>query len=214
MSTPLSQLLKEASATQHKAAESSSFITQLMRGELDLDAYAAYLANLAWVYEALELQTHQGEPFVSSEDLWDAKLDRFASIERDLVALGTADWRERFPSGEGLAEYCSALMRLNGRADFRLVAHHYTRYLGDLSGGQAISALVARHYGATPEQLNFCNFTEIENIVHYKENYRATLDSLILSDEEIAQLVEEVQYSFTLNQQLFDDLGKKQLTSV
>lgn len=211
MTTPLSQLLKEASAEQHKAAESSGFITQLMRGELDLDAYTAYLANLAWVYEALELQTHHGEAFPSSENLWDAKLDRFASIQRDLVALGAADWRDRFPVSDGLAEYCTALSRLNGKADFRLVAHHYTRYLGDLSGGQAISALVARHYGATPEQLSFCNFTEIDNNVRYKENYRATLDGLILTDEEIALLVEEVQYSFSLNQKLFEDLGENSL---
>jgi heme oxygenase len=208
MSTPHSQLMREASAKQHKEAESSGFVTQLMKGELSLDAYAQYLANLAWVYEALEVQTNQGEPFVSSEPLWDERLDRLASIERDLEELGHPHWREEFPTSEALEDYCAQLTRLNGRADHRLIAHHYTRYLGDLSGGQAISALVARHYGATPEQLQFCTFTDIEDLVRYKEQYRANLDGLTLSDSQQDELVAEVQLAFELNKNLFQDLGK------
>lgn len=208
MSLPTSQLLKEASAAQHKAAESSGFVTQLMKGELDLDAYVHYLANLAWVYEALERQTSLGEPFVSSEPLWDARLNRFSSIEGDLEELGHPHWREEFPISDALAQYCEQIARLKGRADHRLIAHHYTRYLGDLSGGQAISALVARHYGATPEQLQFCNFDEIDNYVRYKEQYRSNLDALVLTDSQLDELVTEVQLAFDLNKNLFQDLGK------
>lgn len=208
MKTPHSQLLREASAKQHKEAETSGFVTQLMKGELSLDAYVHYLANLAWVYEALEFQTKQGEPFVSSEPLWDDRLDRLASIERDLEELGHPNWREEFPISEALAEYCAQITRLNGRADHRLIAHHYTRYLGDLSGGQAISALVARHYGATPEQLQFCKFNDIEDLVRYKEQYRANLDGLSLTDSQREELVAEVQLAFELNKNLFQDLGK------
>jgi heme oxygenase (biliverdin-producing, ferredoxin) len=62
------------------------------------------------------------------------------------------------------------------------VAHHYTRYLGDLSGGQVIGAMIERHYGATPEQLTFFSFEGIEKPVPYKREYRTALDALELTD--------------------------------
>ena len=205
---PTSQLLKEASATQHKEAESSSFVSELMKGELTLADYTRYLANLAWIYEALEEQTLSGDPFPSSDALWDERLLRLSSIEADLRALGVKDWRSEYPASPAVQNYCSTLRRLGGRADYRLIAHHYTRYLGDLSGGQAISALVARHYGATPDQLTFCAFTDIDNLVRYKENYRALLDGLDLTEDQRKELVAEVQQAFELNKELFSDLGQ------
>lgn len=205
---PTSQLLREASATQHKEAESSSFVSELMKGELTLADYTRYLANLAWIYEALEEQAHTGKAFPSSEALWDERLIRLSSIEADLRALGVKDWRSEYPASPAVKKYCDTLRRLDGRSDYRLIAHHYTRYLGDLSGGQAISALVARHYGATPDQLNFCAFTEIDNLVRYKEGYRAALDGLDLTDDQKEQLVAEVQLAFELNKDLFSDLGQ------
>jgi heme oxygenase len=205
---PTSQLLKEASATQHKEAESSTFVSDLMKGELSLADYTRYLANLAWIYEALEEQTVSGDPFPSSEALWDERLFRLPSIEADLRALGVKDWRSEYPASPAVQNYCSTLHRIGGRSDYRLIAHHYTRYLGDLSGGQAISALVARHYGATPEQLSFCAFKEIDNLVRYKENYRALLDGLDLSEDQRQELVLEVQQAFELNKELFSDLGQ------
>ncbi|AMB58042.1 hypothetical protein AWU67_03260 [Microterricola viridarii] len=86
------------------------------------------------------------------------------------------------------------------------MAHHYTRYLGDLSGGQAISRLVARHYAATDEQLAFYRFDGIENHVHFKREYREQLDALPLSDEESAAVVDEALAAFEFNGALFDEL--------
>ena len=53
----------------------------------------------------------------------------------------------------------------------RYLAHHYARYLGDLSGGQAVAVLMARHYGATPEQLCFYDFAELGSVVDAKREY-------------------------------------------
>ena len=46
--------LRQATSAQHQDAETRSFVTRLMGGELDLDAYVAYLAQFAYVYRALE----------------------------------------------------------------------------------------------------------------------------------------------------------------
>lgn len=201
---PLSQLLRESSRPEHTAAESRPFITRLMGGELNVDAYVDYLTNLAPVYRALESKTHVGTPWPGTESLWDEGLDRLASIKHDLDALGSTRHSSITPEAR---EYAAHIDSLTGRHDLRLVAHHYTRYLGDLSGGQAIGALVSRHYGLTPEQLTFCDFPRIDNIVRFKDSYRAALDGIIVTESERKELVTEVRRAFAFNQAIFDSLG-------
>ena len=205
--TPLSQLLRESSRPEHTEAETRPFITRLMGGELTVPDYAAYLANLAPIYRALEARTHMGTPRPGTEDLWNDGLDRVASIEHDLRELGVSDNGADLVTTEAKA-YADYLEALSGRDDLRLVAHHYTRYLGDLSGGQAIGALVARHYGLTPNQLTFCEFPQIDNIVRFKEAYRETLDGILASEAERDELVAEVKAAFGYNQAIFEALGR------
>lgn len=203
----IAETLKTASRPQHQSAENSTFIMQLMRGQLDLEAYSKYLTNLAWLYQALETKVIEGQAFASSEPLWDARLNRLESITQDLAALGVSDWQSTTRPSSAMASYIEHINSLEGKSDFRLVAHHYTRYLGDLSGGQAIAALVARHYGATDEQLSFYRFSDIDDLVRYKEGYRENLDNLEISPEEIEILVTEVQLAFEFNQKVFEDLA-------
>jgi heme oxygenase len=110
-------------------------------------------------------------------------------------------------------EYVARINSLGGIEDVRLLAHHYTRYLGDLSGGQAIGALVRRHYGLTEEQTSFYHFAQIEAVVPFKESYRAAVDTLDLTDDELLLLVAEVRAAFKLNQQLFVELGDSELVA-
>lgn len=194
--------MREASAQDHKNAESMRFVTELMGGALSEKEYADYLNQLAFVYQALEakLQDVDALPFASS-------LLRFESIKNDLLALGLDQW-ETTAQLPATNKYVARLLELGDHLDVRLVAHHYTRYLGDLSGGQAIGALVRRHYGLTEEQTTFYKFEQIENIVRFKEEYRAALDQQELSDSELAELLSEVQLAFRLNQELFAELGE------
>jgi heme oxygenase len=105
-----------------------------------------------------------------------------------------------------MASYIAHLDTMTGRDDPRLIAHHYTRYLGDLSGGQAIAALVAKHYGATQDQLSFYRFEGIDNVVRFKETYRQILDGIQLNTEERRTVVDEAKSAFVRNQRVFDDL--------
>lgn len=203
----IAKLLKESSKAQHEQAETSKFVVELMRGQLNLDAYKRYLANLAWLYLALEAKIQEGEPVATSEALWDERLNRLESITKDLDALGVQNWQHTTEPSEAMQSYIQHIEALDGKSDHKLIAHHYTRYLGDLSGGQAISALVARHYGATQEQLNFYRFTEIEDLVRFKEHYRGVLDGLQFSNKQIDELVLEVQLAFAFNQKVFEDLA-------
>lgn len=201
-SLALGARLRTETHDQHRSTESRPFIVELMKGELALADYTRYLAQLAWVYEALESRATSEDDF----DIYDERLNRFTEIESDLVALGAADWRSSHPALPATRVYADRLRELAASNDPRFVAHHYTRYLGDLSGGQAISRLVARHYAATDEQLAFYRFDGIENHVQFKRSYREQLDALPLSAEESAAVVAEALAAFEYNGALFDEL--------
>lgn len=196
-------LVREASADDHRAAETRGFITALMGGELSLAEYTRYLAQLAWVYDALEERgTRDGDPAV-----FDPALARMAAIDADLASLGASDWRTSHPPLPATAVYAAHLREIQ-RDDVRHLAHHYTRYLGDLSGGQAIAKLVARHYSATPEQLAFYRFEVAERSAErYKRRYREAMNDLALSPEQIEVLIDEVRASFRLNGAIFEELA-------
>lgn len=200
----LAELVRTATAMEHKDTESRSFITQLMGGELSLGHYVTYLAQYAYVYRALEARAPQASDpaFVS-----DPALNRTASIESDLVALGAPDWEAEHPPLAATAAYVARLEHIGDGDLPRYVAHHYTRYLGDMSGGQAISKLVARHYGATPDQLGFYDFVDVPSTVKYKRDYRDQLDALDFDDAQAQAMIDEAKAAFIYNGDIFNALG-------
>lgn len=198
--------LRAATRREHQQAETRSFITSLMGGELDLKAYSAYLAQYAHVYQALESVSVSA---LGDGPLAAKELARMDAIETDLRELGVTDWRVSHPPLEATTEYVQRLRSISSDDVPRFVAHHYTRYLGDLSGGQAIAALVARHYGATDSQLGFYRFEGITHHVHFKKAYREALDALDFTPAQDEELIVEAQEAFRLNSTLFDALDAR-----
>ncbi len=199
-------LLRSASADDHRTTESRPFLTRLTDGSLSLEAYARYLAQLRWVYEALESRPAGDLP------VFDVRLHRRAAIESDLEALGVPDAAVSHPPLPATARYAAHLSALAGSPDqldstVRFLAHHYTRYLGDLSGGQAVAALMARHYGAGEHQLAFARFPELGSVVDAKRRYREQLNALPLGEAEVGELVREVRRAFAFNAAIFDELA-------
>lgn len=209
-------LIRAASAEDHRATESRGFITRLLAGELDLEAYTRYLAQFAWVYEALE--SRPDDPADTRADVFDPRLHRLTRIESDLVALGAADWRtriERLPATVVYVEHLRALGDSRDPLDrvARYLAHHYARYLGDLSGGQAMAVLLARQYGARPAQLTFYDFSELGSVVHAKRNYKERLNALELDAAAVDALTAEVRLAFRYNGAIFDQLDGDRLAT-
>ena len=88
-----------------------------------------------------------------------------------------------------------------------LSAHHYVRYLGDLSGGQVIGRMMQRHYGVSDECVTFYRFAEIPKTKPYKDNYRAALDALPIDAADRERLLAEATDAFLLNLNLFNALA-------
>jgi heme oxygenase len=160
--------------------------------------YVLLLRNLLPAYRALEqgLEHHGASP-VFAGLAWPA-LFRASALERDLDVLAGPDWPrtiELLPEGKRYADVVTAASIGAGHG---LLAHAYTRYLGDLSGGQVIGRLLGRSLGMTEEALSFYRFAAIEDPDAFKREFRRALDAAgPLVDG--ASVVEEAVTAFELN---------------
>lgn len=212
-----SSRLREATRLDHTEAETSDFIATLMQGERTGADYVLLLAQYRPIYAALEAAAaeHRADPAVA--ELFDLRLDRLASIEADLPKL--AEWAglDAIPYAVPATLAYAARIEEVGRNEdpSLLLAHHYLRYLGDLSGGQAIGKLVMRHYGAPVEAMSMWHFEGIEKPKVYKDHYRELLDGYG-TEEQQAAVIDEAIGGFQLNRNMFLDLDKasKQLAGV
>lgn len=197
--------LREATVAEHTSAEGRPFIADLIEGRLSLADYTRYLAQLAYVYEALESRpARPDEP----EFLHDPRLARLAAARHDLAELGAIDWHTAHPPLPATQRYVARLHEVAGGDDvIPYLAQHYTRYLGDLSGGQIIATMMSRHYGATEDQLTFYRFDQIGKLVAYKRAYREHIDHLGLDEAQVQRLIDEARRAYELNAAVFDELG-------
>lgn len=199
---PLSVAIREDSAHEHEAAEHSVFVTELLSGRVDEQGYAEYLLRLRVIYGALEdaVRAHRTDPLVAA--VFDPALERVPAIDADLAHW--APGRDLSVDSPAAQRYRDRIAELSwGGA---LVAHHYTRYLGDLSGGQAMAAILDREFGLGGAGLTFYDFGF--RVKPYRDAYRDRLDRLGLDATGVDRVVSEVKCAFALNQAVFDELAR------
>lgn len=204
-SAPVSVLLKEATQEAHTRAETTAFVTDLMSGRLSVAAFTALAAQHRAIYTALEALGHRVADHPGAAALVRPELERTAALTEDLRTLtGGGEAPPVLASTEDYVHRLSTLDDLPGYA-----AHAYTRYLGDLSGGQAIKRMMQRHYGMAEEGLTFYTFTQIAKIPPYKAAYRTALDELPLDEAGRERLVVEARAAFRYNEAVFVELGSQ-----
>lgn len=204
----LSARLKAATRDEHERTESAPFVTALMGGRLDRDAYAALLAQSYLFYDVLEQagEAWRGDPVIGgfvSDDLL-----RVAALAADLAWLYGPGWRDRLDPLPATQRYTDRMREVCFDSRSAFVAHHYTRYLGDLSGGQIIRNRLRANYGLTDDGVRFYVFDRITKPKPFKDNYRRLLDETPWGAGEPTNLVAEANEAFRLNRGVFDDLGK------
>ncbi|WP_216843640.1 heme oxygenase (biliverdin-producing) [Phytoactinopolyspora alkaliphila] len=202
-----SQLLRERSWGFHQRAESAGFMQALMDGEIDRAGYALMVAQHLAIYEALETVERElytsdvAKPFLTD------KLHRVPSLRADLAALVGPERVRTLPLLPATLRYTVRIREMSGWAG-GFVAHHYTRYLGDLSGGLAIGKVVARVYGLTDAGVSFYRFDQIEKPKPFKDEYRAHLDAAPWEPDEQERVIAEVLNAYQLNTDVFTDLAE------
>ena len=204
---PFSQALRERTWSSHGDSEGADFMTDLMSGRGTRDDYIALVAQHFFIYEALEAAAdvmagnEVAAPFISPH------LTRLPAIEADLDFLLGADWRDEVSPLPTTQRYVE---RINGVAAVwpgGFIAHHYTRYLGDLSGGQVIRTLMQRQFGFETNGVGFYLFDEIASPKRFKETYRDQLDAVAWDADERDRVIDEVLIAYRFNTELFIDLA-------
>ncbi|GIF19531.1 heme oxygenase [Actinoplanes tereljensis] len=208
MADRLSARLRQDTRSAHEAARANGFLDALVTGLLPWEAYADLTAQHWFLYEALELaaRTMADDPvaraFVFPE------LVRLPALEADLRFLHGPRWSYRIAALPATTTYCTRLRYAANSHPIGFVAHHYTRYLGDLSGGQYLGRGVARAYGLNGEGHRFFIFDGI-NPDALTTYYRQLLDTLPWSPYEQDEFITEVLEAYRLNIAVLDDLRRR-----
>jgi heme oxygenase len=205
--TSFSEAIKAASWGLHQDAEGSRYMDDLLAGKLDLRGYTDLVIQHYYIYQVLEDAASAmgvdpvAAPFVRDE------LTRLPALEADLLALLGAGWRDEITPTAATQAYRDRMADVCFGWAGGFVAHHYVRYMGDLSGGQQIKRKVQGLYGITPETgTAFYAFDQIADLGAFKDNYRRLLDEAAWSAEERARIIDEVLLAYQLNTQLLNEL--------
>ncbi|MEJ2889098.1 biliverdin-producing heme oxygenase [Actinomycetospora aeridis] len=196
---PFSQSLRRATAAAHERAHHSTYMGALLGGRLPLDDYATLVVQYWHVYSALEDGADRlaGHPVVGGFAV-DA-LRRRDAIAADLAFLRGAGWASDLTPLPTTAAYADRIRATVADWPGGWVAHHYTRYLGDLAGGQAVRVLLERTYGVVGDGARFYDFSTLGPVPPFRTRYRALLDAAAWDDVERARIADEACHAFELN---------------
>ena len=206
----LAARLREGTQQSHTSAENTAYMKCFLKGIVVREAFQKLLANLYWVYDALEteLDRLKNHPIVGQ--IYFPELLRRDQLARDLAFYYGEDWPTQITPSPVTLNY---LMRIHWAASEqpeRLIAHAYVRYLGDLSGGQGLRTIARSALNLPADQgtrlHEFDSLPTPEAKRDFKMRYRDLLNALPLNESQVAGIVEEANLAFSLNRQLVESL--------
>eukprot|EP00529_Nitzschia_sp_RCC80_P003789 CAMPEP_0113461420 /NCGR_PEP_ID=MMETSP0014_2-20120614/11534_1 /TAXON_ID=2857 /ORGANISM="Nitzschia sp." /LENGTH=1045 /DNA_ID=CAMNT_0000353185 /DNA_START=157 /DNA_END=3294 /DNA_ORIENTATION=- /assembly_acc=CAM_ASM_000159 len=210
----LSDALKAGTARAHEAAESVHFVKNFIRGKIDRQLYALLVAQLFHVYRRLEEALDEHAPAHFAAVHFPSELNRTQALQED-VDFWHSDLKEGVepPVSPASQDYIGRIKYLEATNPLLLLAHAYTRYLGDLSGGKILARVARRalrldksENGRAGEGLRFYDFDKIQSFKKFKDLYRQSLNDLALDQEQVQAIVQEANVAFLLNMRLFEEL--------
>lgn len=207
MSSNLATKLREGTKKSHTMAENVGFVKCFLKGVVEKTSYRKLVANLYFVYSAMEeeMEKHRNHPILSK--VYFPELNRKASLEQDLHYYYGNNWREQVAPSAAAQAYVQRIREVSSTQPELLIAQSYTRYLGDLSGGQILKGIAQRGMNlANGEGTAFYEFADISDEKEFKTNYRQALDELPISEAVADQIVEEANDAFGMNMKMFQEL--------
>jgi heme oxygenase (biliverdin-producing, ferredoxin) len=205
---PLSTVLRQATWGAHEEVESGPLEAALADGRLAPEVYADLLAQSWAVYSAIEAiaprMTHDplAAPFVRPE------VFRTAYVERDLAYYWGPGWRDRVDLLPETDVYVARIEAVAATDPIAWIAHGYTRYLADLSGGLVIDKAITEAYGLQQDGRWLYTFDLPGGVdpKTWKNAYRQLLNVLDLDTATAVRLVQEALVAYQCNIALNDAL--------
>ncbi len=212
--TPFSELLRRRTQRDAGSAAGCRGAEDLLAGECDVADYAELLGQYACVYDALERAAERmadhpvAAPFVTTQ------LTRMPAIRADLEYLVGPDWSELLCPTAATTAYVRRLNEVAATSPGGFVAHHYTRYLGDLSGGPTLARLLEERFGFDTNGVLFTIFDQVADPRAFEDTYRAELDAAPWTAAERDEVLAEVDTAAALDRALLASIGRAPVVPV
>nr|YP_010619681.1 Heme oxygenase [Tayloriella tenebrosa]WAX03694.1 Heme oxygenase [Tayloriella tenebrosa] len=208
MSTNLAQQLREGTTKSHSMAENVSFVKSFLGGVVDKNSYRQLVANLYFIYDAIEEQIEKNKDNLAVSAIYFPQLYRKESLIRDLDYYYGSGWAGEIKPSSATQVYVDRIHQISYSTPELLIAHSYTRYIGDLSGGQILKK-IAQNAMQLPSDKGTCfyDFDLIDNEKVFKDLYRQSLNSIPLTKQQIEQIISEANIAFNLNMKIFQELN-------
>ncbi|XP_008328986.1 heme oxygenase 1a [Cynoglossus semilaevis] len=206
----LSEQIKAATSDIHVRAENTELMLTYQKGRISATQYKVLLCSLYEVYKALEeeLDRNSSHPAIAPI-YFPQELARLEYLQKDLEHFFGPNWKEQVIVPAATHRYERRLREIGRTNPLLLVPHAYTRYLGDLSGGQVLGKITQKCLGLNDsEGTQFFSFPAVSSPNRFKQLYRSRMNSIGLTEQEKTEVLEEAVTAFQLNIQVFDDLQK------
>ena len=199
--------LKTETKKSHSAAENTKFVGAFLRCVVSKESYKQLVANFYFIYSAMEEEMERLKDHPVVGKMYFEVLNRTNALERDLRYYYGPMWRSLIKPTEQCQRYVNRISEVAEDDPELLVGHLYTRYMGDLSGGQILKGIAEKAMVLREgEGLHFYDFKDISDKKGFKTRYRSSLDSLPINQSEANAIINEANYAFRLNMYMFDEL--------
>jgi heme oxygenase len=207
MSNDLAMKLRVGTQQAHTDSENLGFMKCFVKGVVDRDCFIQLLRNFYFVYSELEtaIEKHKQHPVINL--IYFPELNRQSSLEQDMLFYYGNQWQKRITPSPAAQAYIARIQQISTHEPALLLAHSYTRYLGDLSGGQMLQKIAQSALKLSGhEGTSFYNFQQIPDKQAFKGKYRQALDKLSIDDKTTDKIVAEANHAFKLNMQILKEL--------
>tara|TARA_A100001037_G_scaffold290639_1_gene303750 strand:- start:229 stop:975 length:747 start_codon:yes stop_codon:yes gene_type:complete len=209
MSLALASQLREGTKKAHTMAENTGFVSCFLKGVVDKATYRKLVVDLYFVYFAMEEEierlTLAGHPVVSRISY--PELNRREALEKDLRFYFGSDWANYLKPTSSAEAYVARIHKVAKQTPELLIGHHYTRYIGDLSGGQILKNIAQKAMNLPAHDgLRFYEFDKIQDEKIFKSQYSQNLDSLPINQSMVDLIVQEANHAFQWNMEIFQEL--------
>jgi heme oxygenase len=195
----LAMALRHGTAALHSEAEHSGIVQAILRRRASLAGYALLLRNLLPIYRTMERALRRLGPASDVAGWRRPELYRAEALAGDLTALAGPRWPLLLPLLPAGRRYAARVRAAAAGRGTLLIAHAYTRYLGDVSGGQVLRRLLGGALGLGPGELRFYDFPAVADPAALRDELRAALDLAGAALPDPGAVIAEAQAAFRLN---------------
>ncbi|WP_158881858.1 heme oxygenase (biliverdin-producing) [Amycolatopsis anabasis] len=206
--TPFSKSLRGSTRDAHERAEQSRYMKALLGGELTLAGYTQLAIQYYFIYGAIEQVSDAMASDPVGRDFVFDELRRLPKLAEDLAFLVGPGWRSEIRPLPATEDYARRIVQTSQEWAGGYVAHHYTRYLGDIAGGQVIRRLLTRQYRLDGPGVFFYQFDGIGSAPAFRARYRDLLDAAPWDEAERGRVADEAVAAFECNIAVFDELAE------